>query len=625
MANIQNELNNIKNAVFGKDVRNAIHDAIKTCYDDASIVNDNANMEVKIARGVYDTLGDRLNEVDSQLEHKVNKGEITSSDLKTSSDNDKIQMINLSSEVIETLSNPLKKTIYYPNGGFQTGADTTGDITQTSSKTLICNTNLIDLTKGMKIKVKTNFSNRILISCYINGVWNRIIDFSAYGEGYLPIPNDITHIRLTVQHYPDDTTEFNPTTDIVEVYQGGGELYYSFADNSVTTEKLADNSVTSRKLIDNDIDNIKLLEPISKVIAWEKPFIITTNTNIGDKEVKLKGVFVVTENLNGYLNLNETTYTIKDGEYLVLDFKSKLITSEKASSFIRNGYKYILFSNFAGKLQSPIPMYQFELSNIYNKTNLKPKGVIKVAKSGGDYTTITEALNNASDSNDNPVTILVYPGTYNESVMVGGSRNVSIVGVNKLTCILRDDTGVYENAPLEIQGNAYISNMTIISTHDNDTSTPVDSLRSYAAHVDYAGEGVCEFNNCILISKQNAAIGSGLHTNQTLKIIDCELYSETPRESSMTVNGALFVHDGQDAINQKLIVKNSIIKSVNGCSHYLNSHYKTPMIASYYNNVFYSDELGIDSISKDTPTTGISGSIKLSQDSFGNNTSMINA
>lgn len=78
MANIQNELNNIKNAVFGKDVRDSIHDAIKTCYDDASIVNDNANMEVKIARGVYDTLGDRLNEVDSQLEHKANKTHIWS-------------------------------------------------------------------------------------------------------------------------------------------------------------------------------------------------------------------------------------------------------------------------------------------------------------------------------------------------------------------------------------------------------------------------------------------------------------------------------------------------------------------------------------------------------------------
>lgn len=66
MTNIQNELNNIKNAIYGKDVRNSIHDAIKTCYDDASVNNDNANMEVKLARGTHNTLNDRLCEVDEK-------------------------------------------------------------------------------------------------------------------------------------------------------------------------------------------------------------------------------------------------------------------------------------------------------------------------------------------------------------------------------------------------------------------------------------------------------------------------------------------------------------------------------------------------------------------------------
>ena len=36
MANITNFLNKIKTAVHGKDVRGAIHDAIKQVYDDAS-------------------------------------------------------------------------------------------------------------------------------------------------------------------------------------------------------------------------------------------------------------------------------------------------------------------------------------------------------------------------------------------------------------------------------------------------------------------------------------------------------------------------------------------------------------------------------------------------------------
>ena len=83
MANITNYLNKIKTAVYGKDVRGAIHDAIKQVYDDASVNHDNANMEVKMARGTHNTLNDRLDNVDeiqaqtnAQLSHKVNKSEV---------------------------------------------------------------------------------------------------------------------------------------------------------------------------------------------------------------------------------------------------------------------------------------------------------------------------------------------------------------------------------------------------------------------------------------------------------------------------------------------------------------------------------------------------------------------
>lgn len=80
---IQNYLNQIKNAVFGKDVRQSIHDAIKQCYDDASINHDNANMEVKLARGSHDTLNERFTSVEEniknnseQLDTKANENEV---------------------------------------------------------------------------------------------------------------------------------------------------------------------------------------------------------------------------------------------------------------------------------------------------------------------------------------------------------------------------------------------------------------------------------------------------------------------------------------------------------------------------------------------------------------------
>ena len=378
----------------------------------------------------------------------------------------------------------------------------------------------------------------------------------------------------------------------------------------------------------NSIYNNSISAPLGALTVYELPEILTTDIVQGDKRVKVGGIFIA-HTFDKFIELPYTEYDIPDGYYLVLDYKNQTISSMMWNEYPNQmtNDKYILFSNFAGELQSPIPSYQGILDNIYRPvtaTGIEAKGIITVAKSGGQFTSISDAVASANSDSDNPVTIMVYPGVYNESVSVQGNKHISIIGMNKLTCILKDDSGQYDNAPLEIQGNAYIANMTFIATHDNDTITNVDSLRAYAVHADYSGEGTCEFNNCIMISKQNAALGSGLHTNQTLKIVNCELYSETPAESSMIKNGALFVHDGHGATNQKLIVKDSVIKSLHGCSHYLNGVYGTEMTAHFYNNVFWCDETGKDSIHLDRAIDGISANIKLSNDSFGNNTEVLN-
>ena len=95
MANIQNELNNIKNALFGQEVRGSIHDGIdainkevesttsrqvdlESIFDQLVINAGNSNAEIVDARvkddgTSYTKLGDRLDEVDSQLEHIENK------------------------------------------------------------------------------------------------------------------------------------------------------------------------------------------------------------------------------------------------------------------------------------------------------------------------------------------------------------------------------------------------------------------------------------------------------------------------------------------------------------------------------------------------------------------------
>lgn len=56
---IENHLNTIIKGVFGRDVRQAIHDAIEETYNDATS-GGNANMEVAKARGTEETLAERL-------------------------------------------------------------------------------------------------------------------------------------------------------------------------------------------------------------------------------------------------------------------------------------------------------------------------------------------------------------------------------------------------------------------------------------------------------------------------------------------------------------------------------------------------------------------------------------
>lgn len=64
MANITELIKNIRNAIYGKDVRESIASAIEQTYEDAA-EQGNANMEVSEARGTFTTLNNRLNNSDN--------------------------------------------------------------------------------------------------------------------------------------------------------------------------------------------------------------------------------------------------------------------------------------------------------------------------------------------------------------------------------------------------------------------------------------------------------------------------------------------------------------------------------------------------------------------------------
>lgn len=65
----------IKEGVFGRDVRQAIHDGIEQVYEDATF-DGNTNMEVAKARGEFNFLYARLANIDAQLDGKADAGKI---------------------------------------------------------------------------------------------------------------------------------------------------------------------------------------------------------------------------------------------------------------------------------------------------------------------------------------------------------------------------------------------------------------------------------------------------------------------------------------------------------------------------------------------------------------------
>lgn len=65
---IRESLDTIRYGVKGEDIQGALADGLEIAYDHASIDKNNANMEVKMARGTARTLGDRLNGLNSQVE-----------------------------------------------------------------------------------------------------------------------------------------------------------------------------------------------------------------------------------------------------------------------------------------------------------------------------------------------------------------------------------------------------------------------------------------------------------------------------------------------------------------------------------------------------------------------------
>jgi hypothetical protein len=147
-------------------------------------------------------------------------------------------------------------------------------------------------------------------------------------------------------------------------------------------------------------------------------------------------------------------------------------------------------------------------------------------------------------------------------------KNISIIGLDKHKCIVKDDSGNYDTPPAEIAVNGTIANIIFIATHD--ASTEDFNVASYAVHIDNRpldSNGYhMIFDNCDFISEQTSGVGIGIYKNQTLEFVNCTFinnaslsYKPNADYSELYAKlGAFFVHTsmGYDEGNENLIVRN---------------------------------------------------------------------
>ena len=222
-----------------------------------------------------------------------------------------------------------------------------------------------------------------------------------------------------------------------------------------------------------------------------------------------------------------------------------------------------------------------------------------------DYKTVQEAIDNANDRFDNPITIVITPGTYempsysrDEFLAKTPYRYLSIIGTDKNQCILYNNVGAYGDdsngvfhdcATLKMSGRIYIANLTVKSGHSDSNDTYGDSkYKSYTLHFDSNAilDSIIEVNNCIISNDHGTCVGFGVNANQKIKLIGCEFESIFIDGSSL-FQGAIWGHDlpYDGTYYEQLIIRDCYIKSNNNGIVLLNSYGKQ-VILTAINNTF---------------------------------------
>ena len=211
-----------------------------------------------------------------------------------------------------------------------------------------------------------------------------------------------------------------------------------------------------------------------------------------------------------------------------------------------------------------------------------------VHKDSTKFQTINSAISKAKldgVSLTNPKTIIVYPGDYNEQLILNDVHGLTIKGINPNSVVLHYN-GSYPDCVIHAQGDISFINLTI--KQDNSTT--------YVIHVDPSNtnvSGTIEFNNCIISGGSNA-IGYGSGTNTELLVKNCTL--------SSTGDCVLYAHNSPyNKTGQRLTVINNLFKLSGSSQLYLrvdDAGYSNNQTTSVMNCLFANNSIDINAYGK---------------------------
>lgn len=273
--------------------------------------------------------------------------------------------------------------------------------------------------------------------------------------------------------------------------------------------------------------------------------------------------------------------------------------------------------------------------NIFNDLNNKIDTLsaeigqydIIVAKDGsGDYSTLTEAVNNAN----NGQSIFVKNGIYNDEVVNCVGKYLILVGESKENTIIQNNYDDYSRAPLII-GKGIVKNLSFKQIGKSETT----EIKSYAVHIDNPDlfNNELHFTNCYFYSLTHASVGVGLYNNCQLIFTSCEFRSDHFKTPQNEHRGALFIHSSNNieyaGNNQICTIDNCKLSTKYGSVIHFESCLDLSNMATFiaYNSDIYSDELGIQSglITQELNASASEFNIILSNKNGGNNYPTLNA